>query len=58
MKKRNSKASPEVDVREIIKEFEKSEESKAHRKGTFKINEPFEKAVDSLLKSRPRKKHK
>lgn len=45
--------SHELNVKEIIQLAQKAEESKAHRKGTFKIEAPFDKALDSILKSKP-----
>jgi hypothetical protein len=46
----------------IVKEFQKEEEpSSTHRKGTFKINTRFEKALDAILRapheSKPKKKN-
>lgn len=45
-----------LNVSKVIKEFEKNEKSSAHRKGTFKIEAPFEKAVNALLQAKPTKK--
>jgi hypothetical protein len=51
-----AKTRKEIEIRKIVKEFERSESSKAHRKGTFKIEAPFEKALDTVLKSKAKKK--
>lgn len=42
-----------LDTAKIVKAFQKSESSTAHHKGTFKINAPFEKALETVLKSKP-----
>jgi hypothetical protein len=44
-----------LDIKKVLAEFEKSQASKAHRKGTFKIEVPFEKAVKKIAKSKGRK---
>jgi hypothetical protein len=45
-----------LNVSHILKEFSKAEESTTHRKGTFKIEAPFEKALDTVLKAKPKPK--
>lgn len=40
----------------VLSEFQETEKSKAHRKGTFKIEAPFEKAIDTILKAMPESK--
>jgi len=54
-KKENPKerANNALDVAKVIEDFQKSEESSGHRNGTFKINAPFEKALDTILKAKP-----
>jgi len=42
-----------LDVAKVMKEFQEAEESTAHRKGTFKIEKPFEEALDTILKVNP-----
>jgi len=39
-----------------MEEFQKSEESSSSRNGTFKIESPFEKALDTILKAKPEAK--
>jgi hypothetical protein len=36
-----------------MEDFQKVEQSSSHRNGTFKINAPFEKALDAILKAKP-----
>ena len=43
----------DLDVKKVMQEFQKVEESMAHRNGTFKIDKPFEKALDTILKAKP-----
>jgi hypothetical protein len=45
-----------LDVKKVLEEFQKVEESQPRRKGTFKINIQFEKAIDAILKAKPTKK--
>jgi hypothetical protein len=40
-----------LDTDKIMREFQQVENSEAHRRGTFKVEAPFEKAVDTILKS-------
>jgi len=42
-----------LDVKKVLEQFQKAEASPAHRKGTFKIGVPFDKALDAILKSKP-----
>jgi len=49
----HERVSATLDVRKILEQFQEAEESKAHRKGTFKIDAPFERALDTILKSKP-----
>lgn len=37
----------------VASEFEKAEESPAHRKGTFKSNARFEMAIDIIAEAKP-----
>jgi hypothetical protein len=53
---RHKKAVANMDISYVIEQFNKSESSPAHRKGTFKIEAPFEKAVDTILKVKPEAK--
>lgn len=39
-------------VEKVLSEFQTEEQSSSHRKGLFKIEKPFEEAVDTILKSR------
>jgi hypothetical protein len=47
------KSDDRLDVSTVMEEFQKSEASSGHRKGTFKIDAPFEKALDTILKAKP-----
>ena len=42
-----------LNVEKIIEEFEKSEQTSGHRNGTFKIEKPFDEALDTILKVKP-----
>jgi hypothetical protein len=42
-----------LDIEGIMSEFQKSEESSSHRNGSFKIEKPFDEALDTILKSKP-----
>lgn len=50
--------SNRLDVEKILEDFDKEEKSKSHRKGTFKIDKPFEEALDTILKAKPELKAK
>ncbi|MGD1103516.1 MAG: hypothetical protein ABSA59_15810 [Terriglobia bacterium] len=41
------------DVQRVLEEFQEAEKSTSHRKGTFKNDAPFEKALDTILKVEP-----
>ena len=45
--------SDTINVARILEEFEKSEKSPSHRKGTFKIAKPFDEALQTILKAKP-----
>jgi len=55
LRKRNLAGLSRFDVAKVMEEFQKSEESPLHRNGTFKIDAPFEKALDTILKAKPGK---
>ena len=46
------KRKKKLDIDQVIREFRELEESKSHHSGTFKIDEPFEKALKTILKSK------
>jgi hypothetical protein len=46
-------ASMKLDVRKLLEEFQKAEESPARHNGTFKIDAPFENALDTIIKAKP-----
>jgi hypothetical protein len=48
----------DLNVAKVLEDFRKAEESTAHRKGTFKIDKPFDEALDIILKAKPDKKTK
>jgi hypothetical protein len=43
-----------LNVQKVLQEFEEAEREKTHRKGTFRIDRPFEEALDTLLRPRPK----
>ena len=45
-----------LDIKRIVEDFERAEGSSGHRRGTFKIDAPFEKALDTILKAKPQPK--
>jgi hypothetical protein len=45
-----------LNVAKVMDEFKKQEESPSRRNGTFKINAPFDKALDTILKAKPEPK--
>jgi hypothetical protein len=45
-----------LDVARVVEDFQRQEESSSHREGTFKIDKPFEEALNSLLKAKPKDK--
>jgi len=47
------KNQDKLNVGEVMKQFRELEESPMPHKGTFKINAPFEKAIDTILKAQP-----
>jgi len=47
------KTDDRLNVAKVMEEFQKAEESSSHRNGTFKIDAPFEKALDTILKAKP-----
>lgn len=47
------KPNEQLDVVKVMEDFQKTEESSSHRNGTFKIDKPFEEALETILKSRP-----
>jgi len=55
MKNNVSKKDLHLDVGKILTEFQREETCSDHRKGTFKIGAPFEKALDTILKDKPKK---
>lgn len=47
-----------ISVEKVLAEFHKAENSTAHRKGTFKIDAPFDDALNKILKAKPEPKHR
>ncbi len=45
-----------LSVKKVLAEFRKAENSTAHRKGTFKIDVPFEDALKAIAKAKPEPK--
>ena len=54
---KNGGRSLPLDVVKVMEDFQKSEDSSPRRNGTFKIDAPFEKALDSILKAKTLTKH-
>jgi hypothetical protein len=52
------KTDDRLNIERVIEEFQKAEDSSPHRKGTFKIEKPFEEALDTILKVKPESKAK
>jgi hypothetical protein len=52
-KPQKMKKQSKLNVEEAMAEFLKSEESSPHRKGTFKIDAPFEDALKIIVKATP-----
>jgi hypothetical protein len=50
------KTDDRLNVAKVMEEFKKAEESSSHRNGTFKIDAPFEKALDTILNAKPHRK--
>ena len=49
---KKAEASKKLDVRKVLEEFQRAEESPAHHNGTFKIDAPFENALDTIIKAK------
>jgi hypothetical protein len=47
------KTDDRLNVAKVIEDFQKAEASSPHRNGTFKIDAPFEKALDTILMAKP-----
>jgi hypothetical protein len=45
-----------LDVQKVLSEFRDAELRPSSRKGTFKIDTPFEEAVKSIVKAKPEPK--
>ena len=41
-----------LNVPKIVRELEHQEELSSHRKGTFKIDKPFDEALEAILKAK------
>jgi hypothetical protein len=50
------KPSEPLDVAKVMEDFQKAEDSPSHRNGTFKIDKPFEEALDTILQAKPESK--
>lgn len=44
--------SSNLNVVQVMEDFAKHEKTSTHRNGTFKIEAPFEKAIDAILKAK------
>lgn len=45
-----------LDVKKVLQEFCQAQESAALRRGTFKVEAPFEEAMKKILKAKPEPK--
>ena len=45
-----------LQIEKVLAEFEKAEKSTSHRKGTFKIDVPFEQALKIVAHAKPEPK--
>jgi len=52
----SKKTTGRLDVAKVMEDFQKAEESSSRRNGTFKIEKPFEEALETILKSKPEPK--
>jgi hypothetical protein len=50
------KTDDRLNITKVLEDFQTAEESTAHRKGTFKIDKPFEEALGTILKAKPESK--
>lgn len=46
-----------LNVKEVVAKFQKAENSPVHRRGTFKIDMPFEDALRKILKAKSEPKN-
>lgn len=42
-----------LNVRKVVKDFQREEAVSSHRKGTFKIDKPFDEGLKAILKAKP-----
>jgi hypothetical protein len=42
-----------LNISKVLSDFTEYEKSPKGRKGTFKINKPFEEAIDAILRAKP-----
>ena len=49
----SKKTDDRLDVAKVMEDFQREEESPSHRKGAFKIERPFDEALDTILKAKP-----
>jgi hypothetical protein len=49
----SKKRSERLDVQKVMEDFQREEESSPRRKDAFKIDKPFEEALDTILNSKP-----
>ncbi len=47
------KSANRLNVKKVLADFQKAEESSARRNGTFKIDAPFDDALKTILKAKP-----
>lgn len=46
----------DLNIEKILTEFQEVENTRGHRKGTFKIDKSFNEALDTILKAKPESK--
>jgi hypothetical protein len=47
------KTNDRLDVAKVMEDFQKSEKASSRRNGTFKIDRPFEDALNVIVKAKP-----
>ena len=48
------KRNEDLNIEKVMDDFEKVEKLPLHRKGTFKIDKPFEQALETIIKADPK----
>jgi hypothetical protein len=51
-----SRKTNDLNIAKVMADFQEVEDSPSHRKGTFKIDKPFDEALRTILKAKPEPK--